>query len=69
LPAQIADIADMLTGQLINEISLALGALCDAVKSHTSLYKLNSSDHTFGARSIDCIVSSSRITKALPSSS
>jgi Ran GTPase-activating protein (RanGAP) involved in mRNA processing and transport len=66
LLAQIAELTDMLTGRLINEISLAL---CDTVKPHTSLYKLNFSDHTFGGRSIDSIVSSSRITKALPSSS
>jgi Ran GTPase-activating protein 1 len=54
--AQIADFADIFTGRLITEIPLALGALCDALKSHTSLFELNLSDNAFGGRSVDPIV-------------
>jgi Ran GTPase-activating protein 1 len=56
LPAQIADFTNMLTDRLINEIPLALGALCDTLKSHTSPYKLNLSDNACGRRSVDLIV-------------
>jgi Ran GTPase-activating protein 1 len=47
LAAQIADFTDMFTSRLITKIPLALGALCDALKSHTSLYELNLYDNAF----------------------
>jgi Ran GTPase-activating protein 1 len=56
LPAQIAHFTNTFTSWLITEIPLALGALCDALKSHTSLYELNLSDNAFGGRSVDPIV-------------
>jgi Ran GTPase-activating protein 1 len=56
LPAKIGDFADIFTGRLITEIHLALGALCDALKSHTSLYELNLSDNALGRRSVDPFV-------------
>jgi Ran GTPase-activating protein 1 len=53
---QIADFADIFTGRLITEIPQALSAICDALKSKTSLVEINLSDNAFGGRSVDPMV-------------
>ncbi|KAI0795259.1 hypothetical protein BC629DRAFT_1592757 [Irpex lacteus] len=53
---KIADFADIFTGRLIDEIPQALSAICDALKSKTTLVEINLSDNAFGGRSVDPIV-------------
>ncbi|EIN12895.1 RNI-like protein, partial [Punctularia strigosozonata HHB-11173 SS5] len=48
---KIADFADIFTSRLIDEIPVALSAMCDALIDKTSLVEIDLSDNAFGARS------------------
>lgn len=53
---QVADFADIFTGRLIDEIPLALQALCDALVDHKELVEIDLSDNAFGGRSAEPMV-------------
>ncbi|CAL1712667.1 unnamed protein product [Somion occarium] len=53
---KVANFSDIFTGRLIDEIPLALTALCNGLKDIATLQELNLNDNAFGGRSVHPLV-------------